>query len=88
MDQEVAKLKEMMTEVEITKAASMKFCKGKLNGTEAVVVRAGVGKVKRSMLYTGTYRSFSGKLCDQYRNRQVPCRQVLISEILSLQQMP
>ena len=45
MDQEVAKLKEMMTEVEITKAASMKFYKGKLNGTEAVVVRAGVGKV-------------------------------------------
>ncbi len=45
MDQEVAKLKEMMTEVEITKAASMEFCKGKLNGTEAVVVRAGVGKV-------------------------------------------
>ena len=41
MDQEVAKLKEMMTEVEITKAASMEFC----NGTEAVVVRAGVGKV-------------------------------------------
>ncbi len=45
MDQEVAKLKEMMTEVEITKAASMEFYKGKLNGTEAVVVRAGVGKV-------------------------------------------
>ena len=45
MDQEVAKLKEMMTEVESTKAASMEFYKGKLNGTEAVVVRAGVGKV-------------------------------------------
>lgn len=45
MDQEVAKLKEMMTEVEITKVASMEFYKGKLNGTEAVVVRAGVGKV-------------------------------------------
>lgn len=45
MDQEVAKLKEMMTEVEITKAAYMEFYKGKLNGTEAVVVRAGVGKV-------------------------------------------
>lgn len=45
MDQEVAKLKEMMTEVEITKAASMEFYKGKLNGIEAVVVRAGVGKV-------------------------------------------
>ena len=45
MEQEVAKLKEIMTEVEITKAASMEFYKGKLNGTEAVVVRAGVGKV-------------------------------------------
>lgn len=45
MDQEVAKLKEIMTDVEITKAASMEFYKGKLNGTEVVVVRAGVGKV-------------------------------------------
>lgn len=45
MDSEVAKLKELMTDVTITNAASMEFYKGKLNGTEAVVVRAGVGKV-------------------------------------------
>ncbi len=45
MDVEVAKLKERMTDVEITKAASMEFYKGKLNRAEAVVVRAGVGKV-------------------------------------------
>lgn len=45
MDTEVAKLKEMMTDIKITKAASMEFYQGKLNGTEAVVVRAGVGKV-------------------------------------------
>lgn len=45
MDSEVAKLKELMTDVTITNAASMEFYKGRLNGTEAVVVRAGVGKV-------------------------------------------
>ncbi len=45
MDAEVAKLKELMTEVEITEASSMEFYKGKLNGADAVVVRAGVGKV-------------------------------------------
>lgn len=45
MDAEVAKLKERMTEVDVVKAASMEFYKGKLNGTEAVVVRAGIGKV-------------------------------------------
>lgn len=45
MDTEVAKLKEIMTDVTIVKAASMEFFKGKLNGAEAVVVRAGVGKV-------------------------------------------
>lgn len=45
MDTEVAKLKELMTDVEIIEAASMQFYKGKLNGAEAVVVRAGVGKV-------------------------------------------
>ncbi len=45
MDTEVAKLKEMMEDVKITKAASMEFYEGKLNGAQAVVVRAGVGKV-------------------------------------------
>ena len=45
MDTEVAKLKELMTEVEVVEASSMEFYKGKLNGREAVVVRAGIGKV-------------------------------------------
>lgn len=45
MDAEVAKLKEMMTDVEVVKAASMEFYQGKLNGADAVVVRAGIGKV-------------------------------------------
>lgn len=45
MDSEVAKLKEMMTDVTVKKAASMEFFAGKLNGADAVVARAGVGKV-------------------------------------------
>lgn len=45
MDVEVAKLKEMMTEVEVERASSMEFYKGRLNGAQAVVVRAGIGKV-------------------------------------------
>lgn len=45
MDEEVAKLKDAMTDVTVKKLASMEFYEGKLNGTEAVVVRAGVGKV-------------------------------------------
>lgn len=45
MDTEVAKLKEVMEDVKITKAASMEFYEGMLNGSRTVVVRAGVGKV-------------------------------------------
>lgn len=45
MDVEVAKLKELMTETTVIKASSMEFYEGKLNGTKAVVVRAGIGKV-------------------------------------------
>lgn len=45
MDTEVAKLKEVMEDVNITKAASMEFYEGRLNGARAVVVKAGVGKV-------------------------------------------
>ena len=45
MDQEVAKLKEMMEDVKVTNKASREFFEGKLNGTEVVVVQAGVGKV-------------------------------------------
>ncbi len=45
MDTEVAKLKELMTDVTVTKKASMEFYQGNLNGAAAVVVRAGIGKV-------------------------------------------
>ncbi len=45
MDVEVAKLKEIMQQVTITKKAGMEFYQGKLNDKDAVVVRAGVGKV-------------------------------------------
>ena len=45
MDEEVAKLKEHMTDVTVTSKASMDFYKGKLNGKDVVVVRSGIGKV-------------------------------------------
>ena len=49
MDEEVAKLKEHMTDVEVTTKASMDFYKGNLNGKEVVVVRSGIGKVNAGM---------------------------------------
>lgn len=45
MDEEVAKIKEQMTDIEITAKAGMEFYKGILCGAEAVVVRSGIGKV-------------------------------------------
>lgn len=45
MEEEVAILKEKMTEVSVEKKASMEFYHGKLNGHQAVVVRSGIGKV-------------------------------------------
>ncbi|MFV0466401.1 MAG: 5'-methylthioadenosine/adenosylhomocysteine nucleosidase [Lachnospiraceae bacterium] len=45
MPQEVEQLKEKMTDVNITKKASMEFYRGILEGTETVVVQAGIGKV-------------------------------------------
>lgn len=49
MDEEVAKIKEQMTDVTIVEKASMEFYKGKLEGKEAVVVRSGVGKVNAAV---------------------------------------
>lgn len=49
MDEEVAKLKEHMTDVEVTTKASMDFYKGKLNDKEVVVVRSGIGKVNAAI---------------------------------------
>lgn len=45
MEDEVAALKEAMEIQEITKEASMVFCRGILCGREAVIVRSGIGKV-------------------------------------------
>lgn len=49
MDEEVAKLKEHMTDVEVITKASMDFYKGKLSGKDVVVVRSGVGKVNAAI---------------------------------------
>ena len=49
MDEEVAKLKEQMSDVEIMTKASMDFYKGTLKGYSVVVVRSGIGKVNAGM---------------------------------------
>ena len=49
MDEEVAKVKEEMTDVTITTVAGMDFYEGKLSGRDAVVVRSGIGKVNAGM---------------------------------------
>ena len=45
MEEEVAMLKEKMTEVTVKEKAGMEFFHGQLKGHEAVVVRSGIGKV-------------------------------------------
>lgn len=45
MEEEVAILKEKMTDVTVERKASMEFYSGRLNGKEAVIVRSGIGKV-------------------------------------------
>ncbi len=49
MDEEVAKLKAQLTDVEVLTKAAMDFYKGKLDGTDVVVVRSGIGKVNAAM---------------------------------------
>ena len=49
MDEEVAKIKEQMSDVTITKTAGMEFFEGKLGGKDCVVVRSGIGKVNAGM---------------------------------------
>lgn len=49
MEEEVAKLKADMTEVEEQKKAGMSFLKGKLYGKDVVVVRSGIGKVNAAV---------------------------------------
>lgn len=49
MDEEVAKIKEQMSDVDVIQKASMEFYKGKLGGKEVVVVRSGIGKVNAAV---------------------------------------
>ena len=49
MDEEVAMLKEKLTEVQVETKAAMDFYKGKLEGKDVVVVRSGIGKVNAGM---------------------------------------
>lgn len=49
MDEEVAKVKEQMEDVETKQIASMEFLKGTVKGHPVVVVRSGIGKVNAAM---------------------------------------
>ena len=49
MDLEVETLKSHMQNVTITKKANMEFLDGSLNGTPAVIVKCGIGKVNAGM---------------------------------------
>lgn len=49
MDEEVAKIKEQLSDVSIETRAAMDFYKGKLDGKDVVVVRSGIGKVNAAM---------------------------------------
>ena len=49
MDLEVDALKEKLTDVTVTTKATMDFYEGKLCGTDAVVVRCGIGKVNAAL---------------------------------------
>lgn len=49
MDEEVAKVKEQMENVQIMTRAAMEFFEGTINGHPVVVVRSGIGKVNAAM---------------------------------------
>ena len=51
MDEEVAMLKEKLTEVQVETKAAMDFYKGKLEGKDVVVVRSGIGKVNADVYH-------------------------------------
>ena len=53
MDEEVAQIKEKMTDVTVTSVAGMDFYQGKLGGKDAVVVRSGI-----CLLYTSPSKPF------------------------------
>lgn len=49
MSQEVASLKEAMSDVKVERSAGMEFCQGTIGGKEVVVVRSGIGKVNAAV---------------------------------------
>lgn len=49
MEEEVARIKEKMTNIRITERASLTFYEGTLQGLPAVVVRSGIGKVNAAI---------------------------------------
>ena len=49
MDEEVARIKEQLTDVQVETRAAMDFYRGKLGGKETVVVRSGIGKVNAAI---------------------------------------
>lgn len=49
MDEEVAKIKEQLTDVRVETRAAMDFYMGNLEGKDVVVVRSGIGKVNAAM---------------------------------------
>ncbi len=63
MDEEVAKLKEQMTEVRVSTHAGMDFYEGRLSGHAVCVVRSGIGKVNAGIC--------TQILCDLFRVRGV-----------------
>ena len=58
MDEEVAMLKEKLTEVQVETKAAMDFYKGKLEGKDVVVVRSGIGKVNAAAGTVELIRNF------------------------------
>lgn len=63
MDEEVAKVKEQMSQVEINTLAGMDFYLGNLGNKEVVVVRSGIGKVNAAVC--------SQILADRYHVRAI-----------------
>ncbi|MEG2733460.1 MAG: 5'-methylthioadenosine/S-adenosylhomocysteine nucleosidase, partial [Clostridium sp.] len=49
MDEEVAKIKEVMSDVTVQTVAGMDFFEGKIDSKEVVVVRSGIGKVNAAI---------------------------------------
>ncbi len=49
MDEEVARIKDQLTDVQVENRAAMDFYRGKLGGKDTVVVRSGIGKVNAAI---------------------------------------